>query len=179
MARSRGAYRGRPQSSGVARDWATGPGGTGVTTLTASGVAILGSGVSPGAAELTVMRTRGVVDMFLLGSGAADGDGFFGAIGLGKCTNAAFDVGVGSVPTPLAEVDWDGWYWHQFFSVHNPDITFGGSPAVHYRAVIDSKAMRKFDFRETLYAAIEVVEIGTATLNVFLDTRMLVQDSGR
>ena len=39
---------------------------------------------------------------------------------------------------------------------------------------VDSKAMRKFPSEFSLYAAIEVVEIGVAELDVFFDSRVLV-----
>ncbi len=39
--------------------------------------------------------------------------------------------------------------------------------------VVDTKAMRKFPAEMSIYAALEVVEIGTATLNVFFDSRAL------
>ena len=47
------------------------------------------------------------------------------------------------------------------------------------RVMIDSKAMRKLDANQVMYAAIEVIEIGAAVISVFLDTRILLQDSGR
>ena len=178
MARSRGFPRARA-SSGVSRQWGVGPGGSGITTLVATGSAFLGSSLVTTGEELTVMRTRGIVDMFIKGAGAADGDGFFGAVAIGKTTQAAIAAGITAVPTPLTESDWDGWFWHSFLSVHVGDISLGGRPESHQRIEVDSKAMRKFDPKDALYAVVEVVEIGTTTLNVFFDTRMLFQDSGR
>ena len=43
--------------------------------------------------------------------------------------------------------------------------------------MIDSKAMRKFDADMTIYAVAEATEIGTAVLNMFLDTRMLFKNA--
>ena len=177
MAR-RGYSRGRPQSSGVARDWGNGPGGTAVTSMTATGSSVLGSGITPLDQELTVLRTRGLFTVFLRGPGAGDGDGFHGAVGIGKCTTAAFAAGIGSLNTPLTEPQWDGWLWHSFFDIFDNDTTFA-SDLKYQRMEVDSKAMRKFDAAEVLFAAIEVVEVGTVTLNAFFDTRMLFQDSGR
>ena len=179
MARRSAFSRGRPRSSGIARDWEEGPGGTAITQFSAPGSNFLGSGVFPTASELTVMRTRGLLEYFLIGTGGADGDGFVGAMGIGKCTRAAFDAGIASVPTPITEMSWDGWLFHQFIGAHTPDITFGGSPGVYARLDVDSKAMRKLDSDEILYAAFEVVEIGVHALNVFFNSRMLFQDSGR
>ena len=178
MAVRRRSYQGRPRSSGISRDWTDGPGGQALTTISVSSQVILGSGIAAAISEQTVMRTRGICDLFINGVGGSDGDGYFGAIGIGKCTAAAFTAGILSVPTPVTEVSWDGWLWHSYFSVHDADISRGPSTSVHQRIMIDSKAMRKFDGDEVLYAAIETTEIGTAILNVFFDTRMLVQDSG-
>jgi len=180
MARGNQYFRGRPpRSSGVARDWDNGPGGTGLTQLTATGSAFLGTGFSPTGSELTIMRTRGLCEVHLEATGASDGDGFFGAVGIGVCPLISFQQGIASVPTPITELSWDGWLYHQFISVHQPDITFGGSGAAYQRFDIDSKAKRKHDNQEVVYAVVEVVEIGTATLNVFFNTRQLIQDSGR
>ena len=179
MARRSGFHPRGQRSSGVARDWGAGVGGSALTTIVTSSSVVLGSGVQTTGSELTLLRTRGICDLFLQGSGAADGDGMFGAIGIGVFTDPAFIAGVGSLPTPVTDVEWNGWLWHSFFSVHNPDITFGGSPVVHQRFEIDSKAMRKFDASQVMAAVIETVEIGTAVLNVFMDTRILFQDSGR
>ena len=38
---------------------------------------------------------------------------------------------------------------------------------------MDSKAMRKLNVQDSIYAIIEVEEIATATASVFMDTRML------
>ena len=181
MARRRGSYPGRPRSSGISRDWDSGPGSTALTQLTGSGSAILGLGIAATVGEITFMRTRGICDLMVQGVPTANGDGYFGAVGIGKTTVIAFtDVGITAIPTPITQVDWDGWLWHSFFSVHTPDVSGegGNSTAQHQRIEIDSKAMRKVDGSELIYAAIEVVEIGTAILDVFLATRVLLQDSG-
>ena len=181
MARRSGFPSRRARSSGVARDWGVGPGSTAVTTITASGSTLLGNALTTVAQELTVLRTRGILDLFVDGVPGADGDGFFGAVGIGKATLAAFTAGIGSLPTPISEAEWDGWLWHQYISIHVPDITGegGNSSAQHQRIQIDSKGMRKFDTSEVLFAAVEVVETGAASMSVRLDTRMLLQDSGR
>ncbi len=180
MARSSGFRRqARGRSSGISRDWGVGPGGTAVTQLTGSGVSLLGSALSPQGSEITVMRTRGIFDAFLEGVPAADGGGYFGAVGIGKATLSAFTAGIGSLPTPITEADWDGWLWHSFFSLHVGDVTFAGTPGAQVTMEVDSKAMRKFDIQEVLYAAVEVVETGSAVLNMRFDSRMLLQDSGR
>ena len=172
MARSRGYSLRSLRSSGVARDWGTGPGQTAPTSLSASATGVLGSAITPVAQELTVLRTRGIFDIHLL-SAAAAGDGFFGAVAIGKATLTAFTAGTGSLPMPINEAEWDGWLWHSFFSVHTGLAGLNGAPSESQRIEIDSKGMRKFDTAEVLYAAIQVVEVGTAVAAAYLDTRQL------
>jgi len=180
VARRSGLIRtGRGRSSGVSRDWGDGPGGTASIGLTSSAVSLLGSAITATTGEVTSLRIRGLFDVFLEGIPTADGDGYFGAVGIGKATLAAFTAGIASVPTPITEQNWDGWMWHSHFSVHVGDVTFGPGDSASQRIVIDAKAMRKFDSQEVIFAAVEVVEVGTATVRMFLDSRMLVQDSGR
>jgi len=137
-------------------------------------VQLVGSVISPTSGPLTLIRTRGLLTLLLTGATSA-GDGFQGAFGIGRVTSAALDVGIGSVPSPIAELAWDGWLYHTFFSCHAQDTSLRGGIAQAMQIVIDSKAMRKFDVQEDIYAAIESVEIGTAAMSVFFDSRMLFQ----
>ena len=180
MARSRGFPHRSPRSSGIARDWGVGPGDGGSTDISAAGVQILGNGVvAAGGGELTIMRTRGIFDI-LLTSATAAGDGFTGAVGLIVVSDQAFAAGVASMPSPVNEAANNGWFYHQFFSVHAGAAGgLSGGPEGHQREHVDSKAMRKFDSEQTIVALIEVNEIGTAVAKAFFDSRMLFQDSGR
>ena len=170
MARPHGFPRSRSQRR--TRTWGVGPGGTSTAQLSASGVSLLGSAITPTEDKLTVMRTRGLfaVNLVTITSG---GDGYFGAVGIGKATKAAHIAGIASLPTPITEQTWDGWLWHSFFSVHGgPEAAIGTTGSSQW-IEIDSKGMRKFDVDDVLYAAVEVVENGTAVINLQLDTRML------
>jgi len=153
-------------------EWFQGVGDTGVTTFTGSGVSILGSGIITTFGEETLARTRGLLDVQLTSSTSA-GDGYFGAVGIGIGTSAAFAVGAGSLPSPITELGWDGWLWHQFISVHEDSADGQGGGAAHQRVEVDSKAMRKLNTDETFFAMAEVVEIGTAVMTIFFDTRFL------
>ena len=171
MARRRGYSR---ASSGSRRvtDWGDGPGGVAATAISASSVAILGSGIVPVSAQkLTLVRTRGLLSLVGLTS-TSGGDGFQGAFGIGKIALTAFTAGVGSVPTPVTEVDWDGWLFWYPISLHRGDNAFANGSFAQ-QVVVDSKAMRKFDAEEVLYASLEVTEIGGVTMSVFFDSRML------
>ena len=179
MARRSGFSPRSQRSSGVSREWVVGPGGTGRQTSTASESIILGAGLTPTTNEITVMRTRGLFDVSVQGRAGTDGDGMFGAVGIGKVTDPAFQIGITAIPTPITEAEWSGWLWHSFFSVHDQDISLAPGPGYHQRIEIDSKAMRKLTSSEVFVAVVEVVEIGSLTIAMYLDTRLLIQDSGR
>ena len=169
MARPRG-FMPVSRRSQKTTDWGVGAGGTVLTSLTASGSSILGAGAAP-VEPKTIVRTRGLFSASLT-VGAA-GNGFFGAVGIGIVSQPAFTAGIASMPTPISEAVWEGWMWYSFFDCRtgvNPD---DGS-SIH-RIEVDSKAMRKVSNDDVIFAAIEVVEVGTATLEVQFDTRILLK----
>ena len=173
MAHRRGGFTPTPRRRKT--QWFGGPGGTGTNSLQSSTAVLLGSSTSPAAGQEdhTLVRTRGLVQI-LLTSVAAAGDGFFGAVGIGIATTSAIAAGVASVPTPLTELSWDGWIWHHFFSVHAGITAAVESESTTVTIPIDSKAMRKLGGTNMgLYAAIEGVEEGTATAEIWLNCRML------
>jgi len=110
----------------------------------------------------------------------AANDGFEGAFGIGIATAAATAAGGGSVPTPITEDASDNWMFHRYFSVKAgfPFAT-GADPAGNRFAFvdfeIDSKAMRKSPLETSLYAALELAEVGTAGVLVHFDSRLLVK----
>jgi len=169
MPASRG-FRSR-QSPRRRTEWFQGVGGTAITSVASSSAGFLGGGVVTTFGEETLVRTRGILDLTMIAV-TSPGDGFFGAVGIGLATSAAVAAGIASVPTPITESGWDGWLWHSFVSVHG-GITLIANESSHQRVEIDSKAMRKVQDDMTLFAAFEVVEIGSAVMSVFLDTRML------
>jgi len=157
-------------------DWGLGPGGTVVTTLAASGAQLVGGGIISTVGGITIVRIRGLAEVCLISS-TSPGDGFFGALGIGIASSAAFDAGIASLPTPITDAEYDGWLWFNFFSVHESSADEAGSGCSHYSAEIDTKAMRKIDGDIRIYAAVEVVEIGTAIANLHLDSRALFKMS--
>ena len=171
MARPRRSFQGRRR----AKAWDDGPGGTGVTEFAATGSAILGSGRTSNVADITLARLRGACQVFLQ-TAAGAGEGFHGAVGVAIVTSAAFAAGVASVPTPITERGWDGWLYHQFFDIHAAEATTANvvqAATGNHRWDVDSKAMRKLEADMTLMAVAEVVEIGTATMDIFFDSRVL------
>ena len=143
-------------------------------SLTGTSVSIIGAGQSVLDDGLTLVRTRGQFEAFLVASTAA-GDGFSGAIGIGIVSAPAFAIGVTAVPMPIGEIEWDGWLYHRFFAVHAPGTGTASSSEVRQRVEIDSKAMRKVGREEVIYAAVEVFITGTASLKVRLFSRVLLK----
>jgi len=172
LALRRGSTRGRVTGS-LRRNkgWEEGPGGTAITTITTSSSVFLGQAVQPTQDGLTLLRTRGLLSAYLTAGGA--GEGFQGAYGIGKATAAAVTAGIASVPTPITEQQWDGWLYWTPISVHQQSAFQATGHTFQLADQLDSKAMRKIAQEEAFYMAIEVVEIGTASMDVFFDSRML------
>ena len=156
--------------------WALGPGDSSPEVFTGSGKVIAGLGVAPLSDGLTIVRMRGSISAYLDSANAA-GDGYHCALGVCIVNGDAFATGVGAVPDPLADAHWDGWMYHRFFDCHVGDKTAGD---VNWNASVatievDSKAMRKISQSDVLIGVLDVIESGTATMDVFFDSRILVK----
>lgn len=155
--------------------WVLGPGeddlGTSVN-LSADGTTIFGSGISPTIDELTLVRLHGEMRLTMT-SVAAAADGFGYAIGVGICTADAFAIGVTAVPNPFDDIDWPGWLFHDIGFLYSTAASVGHGLDCSRAVPIESKAMRKLRTNEVMFLAIQVDEIGTATLNVNAATRAL------
>ena len=173
MARSRGLSRGNARSRRKT-SWDGGPGGTPTGLISSSVSSILGAGAVADEDGMTLVRVRGECSL-MLASAASDGDGFIGALGIGIVTSEAFAIGITAMPTPLIDDDWNGWLWHQFFSVRVPVAAGIGSQSSEVRYVVDSKAMRKLRLGDVIFFAQESSEIGVATMHMMADTRVLVK----
>jgi len=182
--RRSGFPRGRTIPPRRANSWDFGPGQAGaqsqitgsVTTLASASLSVLVDG-------LTLARLRGMFHSYL-SAAAAPQDGFVGAFGIAVATTAAIAVGATAVPSPITEQDWDGWlYWTPVFLV-SPGVIDGtvsddrssisGQTGSQIQ-VVDSKAMRKLNEAESIYGALEVSEVGTATMNWHFDSRILLK----
>ena len=173
--------RSRRSLSGFARgaprrltSWALGPGGDDLGTMdaqvrTTTGNIIYGSGVTPVVPNLTIVRTRGFVDMRLL-SATAVGDGFNYALGLGIVTNDAFSIGVTATPNPFDDADWPGWLWHDMGTLKK---VLGDVDGLWRRVEIDSKAMRKLRQNEVYGLYMDFAQVASGNLEVTAATRSL------
>ena len=182
-----GSRRSRfPRSSERHRSsWEVGPetsANGGPQTLTASVSQLAGVFTAASEDGQTLIRTRGELVVFLRTAGSAN-DGFHGAFGIAKATSAAVLAGAASVPTPITEEAWDGWLYHRYFSCLAAGPIAAATAAQEalqvsnvtaaIRIEVDSKAMRKIDVDEAMYAVIEVIEIGAATATWSFNCRML------
>ena len=171
MARQRSGFT--RQSPRRRTGWEKGPGDSPATNFLATSSVILGAGSTALLDGLTFVRIRGAFQAFLK-SVSASGDGYHGALGIGIISGDAFAAPV--FPDPLTESDWDGWMYHRFIDVHQGENLADGSRtpgSISFE--VDSKAMRKVDETDVLFAALEVIEIGTANMDVFFDSRVLVK----
>ena len=153
--------------------WSAGPGSSVLTSISTSSSGFLGASIQGTEQGLTMIRIRGqlnaALDVF-----TSVGDGYQGAVGIGIASLAAVTAGIGSVPTPLTEQDSDNWMWWHPLSVHG-GLALASETRGHQVLEIDTKAMRKFPTDLSIYMAFEVVEIGTAVLSIFADTRALAK----
>jgi len=182
-ARRRGSFPGR-QTTRRASSWEEGPGQVGAQTTISSSIASITSSIVLALTDgLTVVRIRGRFHAWLK-TAANAAEGFSGAFGIGITTAAALAAGAGSVPTPITEQAWEGWlYWTpiQLIAPIGPltaaQTTASGMIGQLGTQImeVDTKAMRKIGEDMAIYAAIEVTEVGTASMDYRFDSRMLVK----
>ena len=157
--------------------WSGGPNGS--FAVSADTSTLFGTQASANT-DLTLMRTRGRIQVGLT-SVAAVLDGFQ-RVGFGMCVvseNAGI-AGVGSVPTPITDIGWDGWFWHWLGPIIavTATLTNGVGSSSQY-IEIDSKAMRKMRATDRIILVGEFSgEVGTAVLSVNGDTRLLSKFAG-
>ena len=182
---ARGARRSFSRSPSRKTSWDLGPKTStdGATQpVTTSSIVVASQGVQILVDGETHVRLRGALNLFLTLCDAA-GNGFTGAFGVGIVNVKAFAAGTGSLLAPLSEEDWDGWIYHRYFGL------FAGGPIAAATAMdqtsavnptsaalnveVDSKAMRKLKLDDVIYAAIEVVEVGTAAMEFGFNSRTL------
>ena len=174
MARSSQRFPARSRRTTI---WNQGPGQQTVDVVSSSTTLVLGLGQTAFGGT-TIIRIRGNFAATLQTAGAA-GDGFHMGLGIGISTADAFSVGgVTSLPNPLDDIGWGGWMYHRILDVHTAtsSITDGVNAVCSVVQVeVDTKAMRKMLPNETIWASLQLVEDGAASVGVFFDSRMLVK----
>ena len=173
MPRSRSFRSTRAGSTARRRvSWSLGP--TGILSPASSVVSLFAGGGQATLDDLTIVRTRGELLLSLL-TAAAPQQGFQWAFGMCIVSENAFNAGVASVPAPLADGSWDGWFVHHQGSLKSGTATPAqeASDGTVNRLIIDSKAMRKLHQSDFVVGVLETVEAGTATMHAELHTRIL------
>ena len=176
MAFPRSRSRGIGHGSRRKTAWQIGP--FGQANVTAAGVLLFATGAQALVDGATIVRTRGELSVALGPSTTALAG--FDRIGFGMCivSENAFGIGVTAVPTPITDIAWDGWLFHDLMSIFTiqDSETWSNSGSPFKRVEIDSKAMRKIKNTDVLIGVMEFSsETGTATIEARLNTRVLVK----
>ena len=173
MAHRRGRFH-RSDSVRRLTSWELGP-GDGSVSLTSTSPTVIGSGAQLIQAKATLVRVRGNLFVSLL-SAAAAGDSMRGAVGIGIVEEQAFATGQAAMPSPIDEQDWDGWIWWKNWSVLSVTDAEALGQVSAWMFEIDSKAMRKMELGDTIFASAQVSsESGTVTAVCVLDSRILIK----
>jgi len=72
----------------------------------------------------------------------------------------------------MADAGWDGWFVHQFFDVRK-SLSIVSNGSGFFESIIDSKAMRKVTDEDVIVVVAEIILSGTATVSVFVTSRLL------
>ncbi len=173
MARRVGsAFRGRRQSLRRQTSW--GPGPRGSVSQSVAGKILFPIATVPTTEGLTVVRTRGELLLYLSGSDGAT-SGISLAFGMAIVSDEALGAGVGAVPGPFTDPNFEGWFVYWTGSLFGSAAT-GAAGANVVRLPIDSKAMRKFFAGTSMVAVLESsAEAGVVVWEGKLETRQLVK----
>ena len=175
------APRGRsfrsPRTGNSARrrvSWSIGPSGS--INITASVAALFPVAAQALLDDLTLVRTRAELLVFLTLAGGASGEGFRWAFGMANVSENAAGIGATAVPSPITDIAWDGWFVHQQGQI----VQVAAEGAAQFegphnqRVSIDSKAMRKTHATDVIVGAFETTELGAgAEMTAMLETRLL------
>jgi len=116
--------------------------GSGAKVLISSFDPLISAMVKP-----TIVRTRGVVSYFPSFGASLS---FAGAFGMAVVTDRAVAAGVVSLPDPVSDSGWDGWFVWRSFANRVEFDTAAGVELAGRDFEVDSKAMRKMTDDETL-----------------------------
>ena len=168
--RRRFARRGAVGSARRETSWGLGPNGF-LNGVSADSVNLFSVTTVPVSDGLTLVRTRGELVMSASGT---SGDSAQIAVGLAVVSAEASAIGVTAIPSPITDLAWDEWFFHQFLSI-NMVSQNANNQSQNYRFLIDSKAMRKFTPGNAMVGIMELAnEQGTGvTVDLQLSTRML------
>ena len=172
MATSRGTRfpRGRSRRQ---TEWEEGP--FGILNFTAAGSSAIPTSQQAVQSGLTLVRLRGEL-LVQMSSATAQLDGFpQAAAGVCIVSENAAGVGATAIPGLLTDIEWNGWLWHQSFTIRRAGSGLTDDAAI-FRFPVDSKAMRRFKSLDILVAMVEMgTETGTAVVDVSFNSRILLK----
>jgi len=144
------------------------------TTIAANSVAIVSvfdARLFPEAAQATVVRVRGILQIGNLG--ISSGNDPVGAFGIMVVDGEAFDAGVGSVSTPWTESGNNAWLYHTYWGAQQ-QVAGGAAIAMNSNIIIDSRAMRKLPQGRVVVNVIENAS-GADAAQFHFNVRMLLK----
>jgi len=115
---------------------------------------IINQATNPTLVGSTIIRTRGI--WAVSSDQAAASENYLMAMGMGVVTAAAAAAGSASIPTPIIEEEWDGWFVYEVLgnSFLFADGT-GFQEPVMTIAKFDSKGQRKVEDDNTVVVVVE------------------------
>ncbi len=126
-------------------DWSLGLASSAFVNVPANSKVLLGStaiGALDAQTPFTIVRTRGTYSTRSDQSAATED--VIGGIGLAIVNDVSAAAGIGSIPGPLSDLLWNGWYWIDYFrQTFQFESAVGIDAKMSTSHVIDSKAMRK------------------------------------
>ncbi len=153
-------------------DWGVSIVSTSYTSIAASSKVLLSSldlGTVTQNIPGTFVRTRGFISWMSTITGSLSSIGGFG---VGFVSSVALAAGIASIPGPVTDPLWEGWFVYETFGLRTEVATAVGSKLSQIRT-IDSKAMRKVDGDVSL---VVVAEAASASPFVFaLGLRFLLK----
>jgi len=159
-------------------EWDEGPKSSAIQSVTVAGATTVTLGKLFVTKE-TIVRVRGMLTLWLEVA-TTIGDGYSDIVAaIGVVSNDAFTAGGAAIPNPVGDAQWSGWLWYQNIGpIIGQSVTESENTGAlsQVRIPIDSKAMRKVSPNDAIFGVVEsVTEVGTATLNFFMSTRMLIK----
>ena len=138
----------------------------------AAGAKLLGL-IFPITSPGTILRTRGLLQ--IRSDQIVATENIMGAFGMAVVSTDAADAGAASIPGPMSDPGWSGWFVFEMFSdVLKFQSGIGFQSNYPQTRMLDGKAMRKVNANDTI---VVVYESGANSLgvNVLANIRMLIQ----